>query len=842
MKHLCYSKIVLLLLFLLSSLFGSLQNKSAMFYFKEKISYPMVGIHNYIIVNPSKTNTYTHGFKLYNYKIYAHITKLKQIKDLQKKGFKNFYVDIKNINKQILSKLENYSANNFILKSSLKNIKKYPINIQAIVVENTDPKLYPKLEKKLYNAHIDLIDIHYLNNYKLKKLLKILQNKQEELKNHHFKHIIPFYSIEDFGIYGISTKNAIKREIFVLIDEKAEIRNEQAAHLYGAMPLEYQGYIEELYDINQGLPNPFDMLHYAGIIIWLNSSYPNPGKLTNWVLSLNKLGIKTVYADTFGSEIDNSFLEKLGITIEEPNPKASQLSIIQKDPMIGYETQPLLSGIGLYLHVKNAKPLLSVEDNMGGRSILAAITPWGGYAISNALMLDDKNIWIINPFIFFKKALRLPVIPVPDPTTENGNRIFFTHVDGDGIMNEAEFNPDLFSGDTIYNEILKKYNNLPHSISVIGAEILPNGLYPKLSPRLLKLVQKIFALKNVEPASHTFSHPFFWEKIKNDTLSGDYRLDPDGYHFSLNYEIKGMLKYIDEKLLTQTKLPRAKTVFWSGNCIPQENALEIAYKNNFLNINGGDTVISNAEPYISYVAPLGIKRGEYYQIYTGAQNENVFTNDWLGPFWGFKNVVQTFKLTEKPRRLKPIDVYYHFYTGSKKASLNALRYVLNWVQKQEILPMFASEYVKRVMDFYTISMAQENKTYFLSGMQNLHTLRFMQNDYNYKKTADILGSRIINNKTYLSLDNQLEHIINRSKKSKKSAYLISSNAFVKKHTNTDNTDKIIWQGYSNIKLKYFIPSNCTISSSVNPIIKTIKNNIVSLKFNTKKVSINVRCK
>jgi hypothetical protein len=47
------------------------------------------------------------------------------------------------------------------------------------------------------------------------------------------------------------------------------------------------------------------------------------------------------------------------------------------------------------------------------------------------------------------------------------------------------------------------------------------------------------------------------------------------------------------------------------------------------------------------------------------QNENVYTNLWISPFWGYINVIQTFELIENPRRLKSISIYYHFYTSGE---------------------------------------------------------------------------------------------------------------------------------------------------------------------------------
>ena len=82
------------------------------------------------------------------------------------------------------------------------------------------------------------------------------------------------------------------------------------------------------------------------------------------------------------------------------------------------------------------------------------------------------------------------------------------------------------------------------------------------------------------------------------------------------------------------------------------------------------------------IGPSGVNYGPYFQVYAPVQNENIYTNLWTGPFWGFLNVIQTFELTENPRRLKPISIY-HFYSGQKLASLNALKRVYEWAISRE---------------------------------------------------------------------------------------------------------------------------------------------------------------
>ena len=73
--------------------------------------------------------------------------------------------------------------------------------------------------------------------------------------------------------------------------------------------------------------------------------------------------------------------------------------------------------------------------------------------------------------------------------------------------------------------------------------------------------------------------------------------------------------------------------------------------------------------------------GQELQVYAPVINENVYTNLWTGPYYGFRRVLETFALTESPRRLKPIDVYYHFYSGAKVAGQQAWAEVYDFVER-----------------------------------------------------------------------------------------------------------------------------------------------------------------
>ena len=96
----------------------------------------------------------------------------------------------------------------------------------------------------------------------------------------------------------------------------------------------------------------------------------------------------------------------------------------------------------------------------------------------------------------------------------------------------------------------------------------------------------------------------------------------------------------------------------------------------------------------------------YYQVYAPNQNENVYTNLWTGPYYGYERAIETFELTGAPRRLKPINIYYHAYSASKRASITALDKVYRWALAQPVNNLHASEYIRKVHDFNTLVVAR----------------------------------------------------------------------------------------------------------------------------------------
>jgi len=906
-----------ILIFVTLSLFGNLHTKSAMVYYGDNIAYDYVGIHDYIIVQPKNTNPNTHGFHLYNNKIYAylsigeieknspgylHVKKewiasnnktwksevldirnkeyqdfifKYQIEPLIKKGFNNFFFDtldsfhfytktsqekqkaqnalanfinefhkrypksklIVNRGFEIIDQIHN-SITAVLFESYYKGLKGKKLNYTDVT--DKDRKWLDIYLKKIKNYNLDIIAVDYLPFEQFNKAQKLIKKLQQ-------KGFIPFISTKELDIYGKSSKNAVKREILTLINEEQRDRTLLAAHRLGAIIFESLGYKQHLLDLNtQPLPSLASLQKYAGIVIWFNIAIENSLELGKWLNKASKIGIKIAFINNFGF-IPSSILQKFQLTMK--SKKVFRKQILYQDTMIGYEIQPPIQkrGTTVTINTDNFSPLLVYKNTDFSTSTEAALMPWGGFIRYDAsiLTISNNELWVINPFEFFKQALRLKTLPIPDPTTQNGNRLFFTHVDGDGMVNKVEGEKDKISGEQLYDEILTKYH-IPHSISVIGCEIdLQYPLFPQYAKRAREAAKKIFALPNVEPATHTFTHTFFWEKIKDDNLSEEYRLKPKGYNFSLKHELLYPLKDIQEHLLPQKSTKKAQTVFWSGNCSPRLNALDFVYKHHILNINGGDTTITKTEPWLSQIAPFGLQRGEYYQIYTGEQNENIYTHDWLGPFWGFKRVLETYELTNKPNRYKPIDIYYHIYSASKEASLKALKYVFDHVLKQkDIFPIYTSEYIPKVQDMYDVSMANEGDEWFIAGMKDLKNLRLEGKKHfvDFQKSPTTIGITKFLTHHYISLDNNQTHYITLTDKEQNGVYIIRANGYLKNHAKKGNSLSYSFKGYVNQRISLHVKKNCKVSTSPQPFKILKKGRIYTYLFHSKTAKLFIRCK
>jgi len=320
-------------------------------------------------------------------------------------------------------------------------------------------------------------------------------------------------------------------------------------------------------------------------------------------------------------------------------------------------------------------------------------------------------------------------------------------------------------------------------------------------------------------ATHTFSHPFDWEDVyrlslglspikKSSELPYGYYLPIPEYKPTMEKEIIGSVDYINKQLCPPEK--KVRVFLWSGDCMPPQQAIKLTYELGIYNVNGGDTDINVTFPFLCRVSPMGINKGGYFQVYAPIQNENVYTQGWKVKD-GYLRVISTFKLTETPRRLKPISIYYHFYSGQTGASLKALKTVYNWALSQETIPLYLSEYAQKVFEFRGAALAERNGkkgSFVFCSAGELNTLRVPQNwGYpNLFSSKGIVGYRAINNSLYLSLDGSRCRELLFTDKEENPLVLISSNGHIKNFRVSD--DKVY------IEVNAHVPAELTLK--VNP--------------------------
>ncbi len=540
-------------------------------------------------------------------------------------------------------------------------------------------------------------------------------------------------------VVGIGRIEVMPRKVLVVQDREPD---EQIDLTPGvrvlATPLNYLGYDVQYADIGGPLPPHVTPDRYAGVVVWIqHGDVADQMAWRRWIARVRSAHVPIAFLGQFGFAAgDSSELPGLAAV---NGPLKGPLSIVAHDPIVGFETMPRPDPRDLpAVRVEAAgRSLLGIDAN-GTRVDAVGVMPWGGFALNQytETSLDgiDQERWVIQPIDFLKATLRLADLPGPSVTTENGRRLLMTHVDGDGFASRAEFPGPDYSGEALYQRIWTRYP-IPMTLSVIEGEVGPDGLYPKISPRLEAIARKMFALPYVDIGTHTYSHPFVWEEVdgksgaRTDRGGSDaaFSLNIPGYHFSLDREISGSIAYINSRLAPSGK--KVVVLQWSGDCMPPAVAVRRTYEAGVFNINGGDTVITRNNNSWTNIAPIGIDKGPgAYQVLAPNQDENVYTNDWQGPFYGFDQVLQTYEMTDRPLRFKPIDVYYHMYSGTKLASLRALDTIFRTVLAQPVLPVQIADYVRKVLDWHTFAIARDGDGWLVRGNGSVRELHWAGND------------------------------------------------------------------------------------------------------------------
>ncbi|WP_031485141.1 polysaccharide deacetylase family protein [Maridesulfovibrio frigidus] len=517
----------------------------------------------------------------------------------------------------------------------------------------------------------------------------------------------------------------IKRKVLVLYNSAEERTARTSLFMEGfAMPLNYFGFLYEVRDVNlRPLPSNKEMSAFSAVFTtFADNLMDQPVDYLKWLLEQMKNDRKIIVAGALGAmrnlndePIDSELIKSVYLNLgfawkgNATNDRTRlKYDYIDQKSMNFERKLPLFPFNYIHIVPSDEKSsswvTVSLKDKPGTAGSVVGVGPKGGFALDEYMRWQDpvdyQKQWYLNPFDFLRESLGLKGIPALTPTTLNGLRVAFAHIDGDGFVGYTEIDKYKNSGEMIMERIFSRYD-FPNSASVIAGEINPAV---KGSLDNVEQARTLFEMNNIETSSHSYTHPFAWQASVRDSaeysdnfIVGQYEMA--GYKFDARYEIVESCEYISTDLAPAEK--PCKVLLWSGMCDPTKEQVEIAEKAGILNLNGGDTVFDARRNSYFGVSPLYLELGKNSQIYTGQANENILTNLWEGPFYGFRNIIDTMKRTGSPRRVMPIDIYYHFYSGEKFASLKALEDVYEWVLSQDTANVYASAYIKMVRGYLT---------------------------------------------------------------------------------------------------------------------------------------------
>jgi hypothetical protein len=591
---------------------------------------------------------------------------------------------------------------------------------------------------------------------------------------------------------ALAESKPLPRKLIALFDSRETSAPRMTLiHRFLEMPANHVGFDIHYHDVNQPLPSLSD--DFAGIVLWFSpgNAVPDTNAYLGWLESNIEAGKKLIIIENAGmgekERLQDTLMQRYNkilstIGIQDSNQwnavtYRSRVDYINK-AIAGFEREigPVLPPYGS-THVipgratSHLRLIPGLEEEEEPIDLIATSKQGGyiaeGYAVFHVVENDESRInqWFVNPFIFLRESLGADDMPVPDVTTMNGRRIFYSHIDGDGWNNLSEMpehqkNPKLAS-EIVKDEIINHYNDFAFTVGLIIADVDPECFAIQGSERVAR---EIFALPNVEPSSHTHSHPLYWSYFANYSAGKEapilkrYPRRPKeraSLAASIRYQARGRgwdeeskdqpvatseesigrndddtSKRFDAFDHKQYETPRsyactpflldqeiagsiakvnelsppdkkARLIQWSGDTAPFIEALRKTREAGFYNINGGDSRFDNEYPSYSSVAPIGLNVGSERQIYSSNSNENTYTNLWTGRFFGFRYLQTTVMNTETPMRVRPFNIYFHMYSGQKEASLLALKENFDFARTQPVIPITATDFAMIANGFYT---------------------------------------------------------------------------------------------------------------------------------------------
>jgi polysaccharide biosynthesis protein PelA len=210
------------------------------------------------------------------------------------------------------------------------------------------------------------------------------------------------------------------------------------------------------------------------------------------------------------------------------------------------------------------------QDAMGSEHHFdqAFLSSWGGAWIDPAAQATTSQLDL--PAFLAQWLGADHKLPVPDTTTREGRRVFYSHIDSTGFSTPSTLPGFPLCAEVMRDRILDHYL-LPVTVSVCEAEIrawLP-GQQADEAARLEHVARSIFAMPQVQVASNSLSRPSQWTAGIDITSTLNDRAQTTRH--DMPREIAGSMSYIHRRLLPLGKA--VNLMLWPANAIPSAEAL-----------------------------------------------------------------------------------------------------------------------------------------------------------------------------------------------------------------------------------------------------------------------------
>ncbi|MGO4914808.1 hypothetical protein [Pseudogemmobacter sp. W21_MBD1_M6] len=595
-------------------------------------------------------------------------------------------------------------------------------------------------------------------------------------------------------------------------------------HRFVEFPLNHLGYVLEYVDVATNMPPDVLDARFAGTVSWFDSALSNVGGFAKWAAQVETVcggDLKQIaFGDVGvtsgnGSSADiSAYLARLGLELSDFEQIFGALAeVTYLDPaFVEFETGFTVE-TGRYPALRKTaegESLLRVSANIMQDATgldLLVLGPRGAYAHGSAtLNYDDRlggGFWVLDPFAFFNRVFgRGPShqpVPVPDVTTLDGRRMFFSTVMSEGwlaLKPARSFGEEPQLGSEILRDrLIVPFPDLPATVAVLIGDLDP-ALGGPLAVTGAMVAKGLFALPQVRIASTGRSLIRDWgyfarydmqgeaEAVKalrggpadadtglvnvavrslGGAFSASGQSDTDRLATAPRHYSRDPFNVVSETtgaladaaaLAPEGRAPSA--FLWTGDARPFETALAVVQDAGIAALGGGGGRYNQFAPSVSLLSPFTAPVGSHLQVYNALSGDETYTNYWTTPIYGFHAFAETLAWTEAPMRLKPFHLAFSARSAVDFGTRRAIETLLDRARIGDFIPVTAAAYVGVVQGFQTVRAHQDSANVWrIQDRGALQTIRFDGAgaiSLDVAASSGVLGARRSGDALYIALN------------------------------------------------------------------------------------------